>query len=294
VNQWLDFEYGGRNLYQAANFNTNATFRNNWNYYGSITRQWERISMSELRGGPAIRLPGDVAADGEINSDWRARFAGGFGGSFSRTDDDAGRSSSAWTWLAWRPTDACRTEINPSFRHNRPEFQFVDRVDRNGEDAYVYGALDQKTFDLSLRVDYSVTPDLTVQYYGAPFISAGSYRNFKRVTDPRAATYGDRFESLGATVQHDAAEGEYAVDEDGDGTAEYAFGDPDFNVRDFRSNLVVRWQYSPGSSLFVVWSQSRFGFSPSGRFDLNDDVDALFDVHPHDVFLVKINRWFTL
>lgn len=250
--------------------------------------------MSELRGGPSILLPGDVAMDAELNSDWRASVAGGFGGSYNRTDDDAGRSSSAWTWLAWRPTDACRAEINPSFRHDRPEFQFVDIADRSGERAYIYGALDQKTFDLSLRVDYSITPDLTVQYYGAPFVSAGSYRDFKRVTAPKAASYRDRFESLAETASRDEGAGEYAVDENNDGTPEYTFGDPDFNVRDFRSNLVLRWQYSPGSSLFVVWTQSRFGFSPDGRFDLNDDVDALFDVHPHDVFLVKINRWFTL
>lgn len=87
VNQWLDFEYGGENLYQAANFNTNATFRNNWNYNGSITRENERISTHELRGGPSMRVPGSVSANAELNTDWRRTFAGGIGGAVAFSDD---------------------------------------------------------------------------------------------------------------------------------------------------------------------------------------------------------------
>ncbi|HMB69029.1 MAG TPA: DUF5916 domain-containing protein [bacterium] len=292
LNQWMDFEYGGQNVYQAFNFNTNANFRNNWNYNGSITRQNERVSAHELRGGPSMKLPGDVSMNGEINSDWRRDVSGGFGGSYTRTDDGAGSSRSTWTWLSWRPTDAIRTEVSPSYSHREPDFQFVDTVDRNGEPAYVYGALDQKTFDLSFRMDYTVRPGLTVQYYGAPFVSAGTYGSFKRVTEPRAGEIEDRF--IGLDDSADDTGDSYSVDEDGDGLEDYAFGNPDFNVRDFHSNLVVRWEYSPGSNIFLVWSQSRFGFSRDGRFNLNDDVDALFDVHPHDVFLIKINRWFSL
>jgi len=294
VNQWLDFEYGGANLYQAFNFNTNASFRNNWNYNASVTRQNERISNNELRGGPSMRVPGDVSANGGLNSDSRRELSGGLGGGATRTDDGAGESRNAWTYLAWRPSDALRIEAEPSWRRNRPELQFVRTVDVGGEEGWIYGALDQKTFDLSFRVDYSITPALTVQYYGAPFVSAGRYSGFKRITSPRAARYDDRFLPLADRARHDAAGGQYVVDEDGDGTDDYAFRDPDFNVRDFHSNLVVRWAYSPGSSIYLVWSQSRFGFDPDGRFALRDDLDALFDVHPHDVFLIKLNRWFNL
>jgi hypothetical protein len=293
-NQWLDFEYAGENTYQAANFNTNANFRNNWNYNGSITRENERISNTELRGGPSIKLPGNVSADGELNSDGRRMVSGGFGGAVTEFDDDTGHSRQVWTWLAWRPTDAIRTEVGPSYRRNEPELQFVRQTSFDGEDRYLYGALDQRTFDLSLRLDYSVTPDLTIQYYGAPFVSAGKYQRFQRVASPRAASLDDRFVSLDDDVRFDEAEGAYFVDEDGDGTDDYSFGNPDFNVRDFHSNLVVRWQYSPGSSFYLVWSQARSGFSPDGRFDLRNDVDDLFGIHPHDVFLVKFNRWFSL
>jgi hypothetical protein len=196
--------------------------------------------------------------------------------------------------LAWRPSNAMRLELGPEYSRYRPDLQYVQATDHAGETAYVYGELHQETFDFSLRLDYSLTPRLTVQYYGAPFVSAGRYGDFKRITSPRAAAYEDRFVRLGAAATRDPSGGGWTVDEDGDGAPDYTFADRDFNVRDFNSNLVVRWEYSPGSSLYVVWSQSREGFEPTGRFDVGRDLDGLFEVHPHDVFLVKINRWFDL
>jgi hypothetical protein len=294
VNQWLDFEYGGRNTYQAFNFNTNAAFRNNWTYYASVTRQNERLSLSELRGGPAMYVPGDVAMEAEMGTDSRRRLSGGFGGSAGVTDDDAGTSRGLWSWITWRPSNAIRLQLNPGYRHSEPDLQFISTEDYAGEPAYVYGSLDQRVFDFSLRVDYSLTPTLTVQYYGAPFVAAGEYGDFKRITDPDADSYEDRFVSLDGLAVQDPATGDWEVDEDTDGTPDYGFVHPDFNVRDFNSNLVLRWEYSPGSSLYVVWSQARFGFQPDGAFDVGSDLDALFDVHPHDVFLIKINRWIDL
>jgi hypothetical protein len=231
---------------------------------------------------------------GNLHSDSRRALSGGLGASYTRVDDGAGDSRNAWTYLAWRPSNALRFEAEPSWNRHRPEFQFVRTADVGGEPGYLFASLDQRTAELSLRVDYSVTPSLTVQYYGAPFVSAGRYAEFKRVTSPRARAYGDRFRRLDDAVRYDAAEASYSVDEDGDGAAEYGFGNPDFNVRDFNSNLVIRWQYSPGSSLYVVWSQARFGYEPDGGFALGPDLDALFDVHPHNVFLIKMNRWFSL
>ncbi len=294
VNQWLDFEYGGENLYQAANFNTNATFLNNWSTNASITRENERISVHELRGGPSMRLPGSVSANAELNTDWRRTLSGGVGGSVTRLDDDAGDSNDLWSWVAWRPSNAMRLELSTSYGRNRPELQYVTTADRAGEAAYVFARLEQETLDLSLRFDYAITPDLTVQYYGAPFVSAGTYDAFKRIVDPRAGEYGDRFVELGEVARDDASAGVYTVDEDGDGAEDYRFSQPNFDVRDFNSNLVVRWQYSPGSSVFLVWSQARFGFDRTGRFAAADDLDALFDRHPDDVFLIKINRWLDL
>ena len=86
----------------------------------------------------------------------------------------------------------------------------------------------------------------------------------------------------------------HRVDEDGDGNVDYSFRDPDFEARDFNSNLVLRWEYRPGSLLYVVWSQARSSFVADGNLALRDDLAALFDTEPHDVVLVKLSKWFSL
>lgn len=294
LNQWLDFEFGGENLYQAVNFNTSASFLNNWSYNGSITRENERISTYELRGGPSIKLPGAISGDAGFDSDGRRALSFGGGASFSRSDDGAGSSNGFGVGASYRPTNAIRLHVEPEYERDRPDMQHIARVESAAGDRFIYGSLDQETFALSFRVDYSATPDLTIQYYGAPFVSAGKYGDFRRITDPRAENYGDRFDRFGDRVEFDSESGRYSVDEDADGAEDYSFRKPDFNVRDFNSNLVVRWQYSPGSSIYLVWSQNRAGFNPDGSFALKDDLDGLFGVQPHDVFLIKVNRWFDL
>ena len=119
------------------------------------------------------------------------------------------------------------------------------------------------------RFNYTITPNLTIQFYGQPFFTAGTYSDFKEVINPRAGEYDNRFKS-------------------------YAYGDnPNFNFKQFRSNLVMRWEYSPGSTLFLVWSQGRTGFEEMGAFSFRRDFSNLFDQRSENVFLVKFNRWFS-
>ena len=124
---------------------------------------------------------------------------------------------------------------------------------------YVLGHIDQTTHSLTIRLNVSLTPDLTIQYYGSPFVSSGSYTAFKKTTDTVAAQYEDRFHVYGpdeiAFVPEDNT---YVVQEaEGGPGSRYSFGNPSFSFRQFRSNLVARWEYKPGSALYVVWSQGR-------------------------------------
>ena len=89
-------------------------------------------------------------------------------------------------------------------------------------------------------------------------------------------------------------DGVFLVDENRDGTLDYSFPDPDFNFLQFRSNLVIRWEYKPGSSLFLVWSQGRTGYLPIGEYTMMDNMQEMFDVYPHNVFLIKFSYGFNL
>ena len=147
----------------------------------------------------------------------------------------------------------------------------------------------------TFRLNYTVNPELSLEYYGQPFVSAGKYTEFKRITVPDADAFEDRYQLYRAgELFYSAGDNLYSADEDADGTVDYTFDNPDFNFRQFRSNLVIRWEYLPGSTLYLVWSQGRTSNANNGMFSYGEDMRQLFDIVPHNVFLLKFSYWFSL
>jgi hypothetical protein len=171
--------------------------------------------------------------------------------------------------------------------------QYVTTEEWGESDRYILARMKQKTLALVFRLNYSVTPNLSIQYYGQPFVAAGDYKNFKRVTQPRAENFQDRYHSFSKNeIQLD--DDIYRIDENSDGKVDYSFDKSDFNFRQFLSNLVMRWEYKPGSTIYFVWSQGRTGSESMGNFAFKRDMTDLFDIYPQNVFLVKFNHWFSL
>jgi hypothetical protein len=293
ANEWIDWDFGGTLLNRAVNLNLDGDLRGQQHFHAGVTRNLEGISNTALRGGPSSRWPGGWEFEGNFSNDGRRKVQVAVGAWGLSRDEDSQRTWSLWSGISLRPANNLRLSCNPSYERNDDRLQYVETVDGGDGDRYLFGRLDQRTLSFTFRLDLCLTPALTIQYYGAPFISAGSYGEYKRVLDPRADALDNRFHRFGEN-EVAVADGGYEVDEDGDGTADYAFSRPDFNVRDFNSNLVVRWEYALGSTLYVVWSQGRTDFTDDGRFHVGDDLDALFGTYPRNVFLVKINKWFSL
>lgn len=294
-NQWLDFDFGGTRLRRMANLNTNIEFRNNMSMGLGFTRAGESIANSTLRGGPAFRHPPEYELNFWFNSDHRARVGGEVGFYYNVADEDAGAYREHWLSLTVKPSNALQFRMSPGYTRTTTELQYVGEDGFGGEPRYLFADLDQETVTLTLRADYAMSPNLTLQVYGSPFVTAGHYGDFKRITDPRAERLDGRFHRFaGEEIAYDASESAYFIDEDTDGSADYAIGNPDFNYRDFNSNVVLRWEYSPGSLLYLVWSQARSDVVGRGRLSYGDDLDALFGVRPHDVFLLKVSKWLSL
>ena len=170
------------------------------------------------------------------------------------------------------------------------------------EPRYVFASIDRKTINTSLRINLNLSPDLTIQYWGQPFIASGRYYDYKYITDPMAGKFTDRFHTY-TSDEISKLDRSVKIDENLDGIVDYSFNISDFNVQEFLSNLVVRWEYSPGSSLYLVWSQTRSGFNSSGQMDYLDNMGKLFDRNLFrdnddyrlgNIFLVKLSYRFGL
>lgn len=161
---------------------------------------------------------------------------------------------------------------------------------------YIFGAIDQKILSISLRIDYNITPDLTIQYWGQPFFGSGGYSEFKHVTDPVAAEYKERYELYGSgNLQYAIRDRQYRIDENLDSFIDYTFNNPNFTVSEFLHNLVIRWEFLPGSTAYLVWSQSRDYQTGSGQYDLSRQSHDLFSLtKPYNVFLAKFSYRFGL
>ena len=298
ANQWLSWDFGGRRTLHQYNVNTSDTFRNRWTFYAGATRGLEHRSNTLLRGGPAFLAPGYWEASANGSTDTRKPWSIEFARSGEWGDDGISRETSTSGGIRWRAASWVTIRMNPGHTISRSTLQFVEQCDFAGSDRFVVARLRQETAMATLRIDGCVTPNLTIQYYGQPFISSGRYDAFKRITDPVADRFRDRyhvFTTDGAIpeIHRDAASGTYFVDEDQNGTDDYSFQDPSFQYRAFLSNLVVRWEYHPGSTLFLVWSQGREGVTRNGDLSLNRDLEELFQISPRDIFLVKVSRWFS-
>ncbi|MCP3962509.1 MAG: carbohydrate binding family 9 domain-containing protein [bacterium] len=294
-NQRLDWDYGGNFLTATFNVNANAQFKNKYGAGFGITRDGELTSNTRLRGGPSSRWPGRWSARAWVDTDRRKKLAFSLGTFARKGDDGSDDTEEAWGAVIWRPNDAMRLSLNPSFTRSEREMQYIGTEAFGDDDRFLFGSIDQETTVLNLRLDYSITPDLTVQLYASPFVSTGRYSAFKRTTDPRASSYRDRFDLFDADqISFEAEDDLFEVDEDRDGVVDYSFDDPDFDFREFNSNLVIRWEYRPGSAIFLVWSQVRDDSTLlADDLGFGSQVDQLFAVPSEDVVLIKVSKWFS-
>ncbi len=295
LNHWRGWNFDGEKLFTGGNINGGAQFTNYWRFWMGVNRQERGLNPAALRGGPAVLYEGSWNNWFSLYSDSRKSWQVSFN-TFNNWDDDgiSGRNNYQFD-LTLKPSHRLNLSVRPFYNLNKENLQYVSTIELENSDRYIMARLDQKTLGIVFRFNLSITPELTIQYYGQPFISAGSYSHFKRITAPRAHRYENRFHTFSdQEIKYVSENEEYQIDENRDGTLDYSIGSPDFNFKQFRSNLVIRWEYLPGSQLYLVWSQGRTGYEEFGDFSFNRDFRDLFSITPDNIFLIKFNHWFSI
>jgi hypothetical protein len=291
-NHWSRWDYSGKFLNQAFNFNSHATFKNNWQVgTGSTTNVYD-VSNNALRGTMAIRNPGNISHNAYVNTDFRKKLYAYLGIINTWGFGNTTKTNNLELTLYYQPMNNLRVSLSALYIYYwRRQDQFVDNVNYNNTTRTIVSEVKQNTLRFTGRLTYNITPDLTLQYYGQPYITRPLYNHFAYVTNAMAKNYNDRFHPFNnGEVQE--VNGEYQVDEQMNGTIDYTFSKPDFNFVQFRSNFVMRWEYKPGSELYLVWSQNN---TPDASADLYNDVavpkslfqNAFDNQAARNIFLVK-------
>ncbi len=276
-NLYAGFDWAGESTYRSYNTNANAQLKTFQNFNLSINLEQQDISKTILRGGPRFRRPAGFFVNGFAGTDSRKDIVFGvFGGLGGAYDRDLNRTFRIGADVQAQPFDALSLYLGPSYRQTERRDQYFTTRGRGDDARYLHGSIRQQTFSLTLRATYNLTPDFTIQYYGQPFIARGVYSEFKEVADPLAKDFERRFTTYApAEVFYDAEDDSYEVRGESTGGKAVTFGNPDFNFLQFQSNLVVRWEYRPSSTVFLVWSQGATGAGDpaSGVFEsLGEDL----------------------
>jgi hypothetical protein len=268
-NQWAGWNFGGDSRFKGANVNAHMVLKSNWSAGAGFNLEGAGVEDRATRGGPAVRSKNGGNVWYYVESDSRKAVSGQWMG-FVYRDQTGNVSWGLDPEAVYRPTSFLSLTAGLHFERMNDDSQWVENVDEGTRTSYVFGRIRQSTVGITGRCNYTITPNLSLQLYAQPFVSAGGYSNFKSVVKPRAARFDDQF-------------------------APYAYsGEPDFNYRSFRMTNVLRWEYRPGSALYVVWQQVREDSASVGSLRFRHDIRDMFGLPPTNVFLVKFSYWLNL
>lgn len=271
-------------------------FHNYWEVASFWIHRFSVLDDRLTRGGPVVRRPHSDFALFEVSTDSRRNLVLGLSSTYG-CDGEGACDYGAGLDITYRPISNVSIGFSPSFEHGESSAQYVTAVDDPTATLfygrrYVFADLEQNALSMNTRLNVTVTPTLTLEVFAQPLISSVRYTGFKEFAAPRQVAKSVYGRDAG-TIAEDGKS--YTVDPDGAGPAEpFSFDKPDFNLRSLRGNAVLRWEFRPGSTLFLVWTQSRSDEAPVGDFDFGRDVRALFEADADDIFLLKINYWFQL
>jgi hypothetical protein len=273
-------------LFELKNFSTGKWF---------VAYNPETVSDRRTRGGPLTLNPSGLEWDFQTESDPNRRWIFGLGTHGTHYGLGSDESLSLNGALEWKPGSRLSIRMEPKVERSRTAAQYVDTFDDALATAtyghrYVFAGLDQTTVSASVRLNWIFTPRLSLEVYSQPLVSSGAYRGFKELARPRSYEFTPYPDPL-PTDDPDRI----IVDPDGSAgpAAAHEIDDPNFSLTSLRGNAVLRWEFSPGSTLFLVWTQDRSQSESVGTFPAGQALDRLFAAPADNIFMVKVSYWWS-
>lgn len=294
-NQW---NYGGTPFSNDVALRWQSMTMKRYEVDMKETFVWNRLDSRLLRGGPDMRLNPYFQTSVKVNTDKAQRMMFMLKYEGNHNLDGYNRFNTLMPSLTFRLGNHVYLSGQVDYAWNTDDMQYVGILkssaassDRhNSSPVYLMGHMDQKTYGVTMRLQVNVTPDISIQFYGSPFTSTAKFSDFKEAADTKSPTYDKRFHVF-SRDELSFADGTYHIKREG---REASFKNPDFSFNEFRSNLVARWEYLPGSTLYFVW-EHRMSNQESRRIGgWGNNLDRMFGLPATNTFMLKMNYWFNL
>ncbi|MDP9348644.1 MAG: DUF5916 domain-containing protein, partial [Gemmatimonadota bacterium] len=291
-----EWNFGGNRVNAYPYFNVFGQLLNYWTGSIYVARGLPTLDDRLTWGGPLAKQLPYTTLSGFLQSDPRKAVTLNMS-VFSVEREDGGRDRSVGPSVTMRPASNWNVSLGPRWTYRNATAQYVATIVDPPAKAtfgrrYVFADLEQQMLSLDTRLGVTFSPRLTLELYAQPFIASGDYGTLKELRGPRTFEFNRYGREVGTVSYNDTTQ-LYRIDPDAGGPAgSFAVRNRDFNLRSLRGNAVLRWEWRPGSTLYVAWQQLRSDFMGGiGNFDFGRDAGRLFQAQPDNIFLIKVNYW---
>ncbi len=303
---WTASSWGSAHVSGSVNLFADATLLNYWGVGTRLSLRPELTDRNGTRGGPMMLAPRGMEWSVDLRTDGRRRISVAPSMEISRQAMRASRREEFGIAIAMRPSPRVEVTVEPTFEQSRLGAQFVGKSAAlpyapTFGTRYLFAELKRRELGLETRLNVTFSPRMTLQLFAQPLLSSGDFLTYKQLARARSFAFDEFQEGVysagpaapgcvsGRTCR--SPDGTRYIDFDGNGTTDHSFRDLDFNFRSLIGNSVFRWEYRPGSALFLVWQRQAEDEAMIGDFDLARDARALFRAPARNVFLIKASYW---
>lgn len=282
------WSYGRENLGDDFRAHSRLRFSNYWRLDLVADYAVNVFDTRKLRGGPSLRIDNETGYRAMVQTNSSKDLFVAFGADYERLSDDLTRNDNYIFQVYWRLSNRFMLSSQSVFSLAKDNSQYLKSTIVNNNSEYLVGLLDRQTFSTTLRAEFFITPELSLQYYGSPYVSTGEFLDYRRVDKAKARNLDERFEVLNKF--------DNGLLVDGNGNIYHNFNNYDFNFnfQELRSNFVARWEYKTGSTVYFVWTHNRTGYEDIYEPSLLESLKGIGKLSAQNAFMIKLSYWFSL